>query len=96
MTDPEAILRTEPERVEAVRVYRDGSWKIRDDAGWAPLTDHHPHSPPGTALKRLYAWAYLCVMSGDYTGVDRRRNRPAAYYAEVDVESLRAEEGADR
>lgn len=72
-------------RIEAVRVYRDGSWKFKDDGGWTPLTDHEPRSPSGSLLKRLYSWAWLCVQGGDYTGIDRRRNRPAAYYSEVEA-----------
>lgn len=79
------------ERIERVRVFRDGSWQWHDGDQWTPLTDHQPRSPSGSLLKRLYSWAYLCVMGGDFSGIDRRRNRPAAYFSEVDAESIAIE-----
>lgn len=71
-------------RIERVRVYHDGKWKLRDDLGWTRLADERPRS---AELKRLYVWAHACVSGGGYDGVDRRRNRPDAYFAEIDAET---------
>ena len=73
------------DRFEKVRVYKDGKWKWHDGEQWTPLTDHDPKNE---VLRRMWRWAYLCVTGGGYNGIDRRRNRPAAYYAEVDRQSV--------